>query len=116
MPLHPPHRCGYPSGIAMYVFVQITSLQRSPLTRLQNSLVFVSHTHGVWANPERKPSKRYGRLIQSPESDLSAMMVTHKPEVFSWISERTDEFSDEDEDEDEDEAGMEAPKFQEMRD
>lgn len=56
----------------------------------QNSLVFVSHTHGVWNNSEnrRKPSKRYGRLIQSPRTGLNEMLLHHKQEVFKWIEER----------------------------
>lgn len=73
------------------------------LTRraLQNSLVFVSHTHGVW-KPERKPSKRYGTLINSPEAGLSEMLAKHKEEVFAWISNRVDESSGEEEGSDQD--------------
>ncbi|KAF7585373.1 Histone deacetylase hda1 [Aspergillus hancockii] len=57
-----------------------------------NSLVFVSHTHGVWnpAENRRKPSKRYGHLIQSEKSELSEMLMHHKNEVFQWIEERAD--------------------------
>ncbi|KAL1984364.1 hypothetical protein VTN96DRAFT_9225 [Rasamsonia emersonii] len=56
----------------------------------ENSLVYVSHTHGVWNNVEgrRRPSKRYGRLIQSPKAGLSEMLVHHKHEVFEWIETR----------------------------
>ncbi|KAL1973489.1 hypothetical protein VTN31DRAFT_6124 [Thermomyces dupontii] len=56
----------------------------------ENSLVFVSHTHGVWNNTEnrRKPSKRYGRLIQSPRTGLNEMLLHHKHEVFKWIEDR----------------------------
>ncbi|KAL1964360.1 hypothetical protein VTN77DRAFT_7045 [Rasamsonia byssochlamydoides] len=55
-----------------------------------NSLVFVSHTHGVWNNVEgrRRPSKRYGRLLRSPKAGLSEMLVHHKNEVFDWIESR----------------------------
>lgn len=42
------------------------------------------------------------------------MLARHKLEVFSWISERTDESSDEEDDEGE--AGVEAEKDQEMKD
>ncbi|GAB1210101.1 hypothetical protein APSETT445_008891 [Aspergillus pseudonomiae] len=57
-----------------------------------NSLVFVSHTHGVWNTVEnrRKPSKRYGHLIQSSKSGLSEMLVHHQEEVFQWIEDRAD--------------------------
>jgi histone deacetylase 6 len=66
-----------------------------------NSLVFVSHTHGVWNNVEtrRKPSKRYGHLIQSPKAGLSEMLMHHKDEVFKWIEERADEAESEEEEE-----------------
>ncbi|KKK18747.1 hypothetical protein P175DRAFT_0532574 [Aspergillus ochraceoroseus IBT 24754] len=58
-----------------------------------NSLVFVSHTHGVWKNTEnrRKPSKRYGHLLQSPKSGLSEMLMHHKDEVFQWIQSRAEQ-------------------------
>lgn len=67
----------------------------------QNSLVYVSHTHGVWNNVEtrRKPSKRYGTLIQSPKAGLSEMLMHHKDEVFKWIEERADEVESEEEEE-----------------
>lgn len=42
------------------------------------------------------------------------MLARHKPEVFSWISERTDEYSDGEDHEDE--AGVEAERDQEMKD
>ncbi|KAI9042059.1 histone deacetylase hdaA [Aspergillus affinis] len=56
-----------------------------------NSLVLVSHTHGVWsAEPRRKPSKRYGHLLPSPKAGLTEMMLHHKEEVCKWIEERVD--------------------------
>jgi histone deacetylase 6 len=56
----------------------------------QNSLVYVSHTHGVWSNMEnrRKPSKRYGRLLRSPKAGLNEMLLHHKQEVIDWIETR----------------------------
>lgn len=55
--------------------------------------MFVSRAHGVW-NPEtnrhKKPSKRYGNLIQSPKEGLSEILMHHKSEVYEWISERVD--------------------------
>ncbi|GAB1192418.1 hypothetical protein APSETT444_001609 [Aspergillus pseudonomiae] len=65
---------------------------RAIASHTQNSLVFVSHTHGVWNTVEnrRKPSKRYGHLIQSSKSGLSEMLVHHQEEVFQWIEDRAD--------------------------
>ena len=66
---------------------------------IQNSLVFVSNSHGIWATPDRRSSKRYGQLVHSPKSDLNEMLDEHKEEVYKWISERADraeEESDED--------------------
>ncbi|KAJ5992086.1 histone deacetylase [Penicillium sp. IBT 35674x] len=48
----------------------------------ENSLVFVSHQHGVW---EHKPSKRYGNLRKSPQATISDMLAEHKEETFDWI-------------------------------
>lgn len=58
----------------------------------QNSLVFVSRSHGVWNSTDsrRKPSKRYGHLVQSPSLGLSEMLMHHKNDVFEFISERAD--------------------------
>jgi len=77
-------------------------------------LVFVSHTHGVWNNVEtrRKPSKRYGHLIQSPTSGLSEMLKHHREDVFKWIEERADE---EDSEEEEEEKEEEEEQEQEQR-
>ncbi|KAL2865025.1 histone deacetylase hdaA [Aspergillus lucknowensis] len=57
-----------------------------------NSLVFVSHAHGVWKSTDtrRKPSKRYGHLLQSPRAGLSEMLMHHKGEVFDWIQRRVE--------------------------
>ncbi|KAL3476461.1 hypothetical protein BJX99DRAFT_227752 [Aspergillus californicus] len=54
-----------------------------------NSLVFVSHAHGVWKT-SRKASKRYGHLSMSPKANLSEMLVHHKEEVFKWVRDRVD--------------------------
>ncbi|KAJ5688810.1 Histone deacetylase clr3 [Penicillium macrosclerotiorum] len=62
-----------------------------------NSLVFVSKTHSVWGNPDRKPSKRYGRLHKSEKTSLSEMLSEHKAEVFEWLAERADEEPSEEE-------------------
>ncbi|KAJ5948031.1 hypothetical protein N7466_001046 [Penicillium verhagenii] len=53
----------------------------------ENSLVFVSHEHGIW---DHKLSKRYGLLRKSPQSYLDDMVGQHKQEVFDWISGRID--------------------------
>ncbi|PGH36252.1 histone deacetylase 6/10 [[Emmonsia] crescens] len=58
-----------------------------------NSIVFVSHLHSVWAGPEnsRKLSKRYGRLIRSPNRGLNEMLNAHKEDVFKFMVDRLDE-------------------------
>ncbi|KAJ5507082.1 hypothetical protein N7527_009225 [Penicillium freii] len=65
----------------------------------ENSIVFVSNSHGIWDIQDRRPSKRYGKLVHSPKFDLNEMLDEHKEEVYKWISERADrveEESDED--------------------
>ncbi|KAL4747341.1 hypothetical protein BDW72DRAFT_182965 [Aspergillus terricola var. indicus] len=63
-----------------------------------NSLVFVSKAHGVWKS-DRKATKRYGKLIQSPREGLSEMLMHHKDEVFQWIEDRIEPDSEETEEE-----------------
>lgn len=61
--------------------------------------MFVSNSHGIWDIQDRRPSKRYGKLVHSPKFDLNEMLDEHKEEVYKWISERADrveEESDED--------------------
>ncbi|KAJ5177286.1 Histone deacetylase clr3 [Penicillium canariense] len=64
-----------------------------------NSLVFVSESHGLWNNQDRKPSKRYGKLYKSNKTSLNEMMAEHQPQVFEWLAERADEAVEETEDE-----------------
>ncbi|GLI79815.1 histone deacetylase hda1 [Penicillium ochrochloron] len=64
-----------------------------------NSLVFVSESHSVWKDKERKPSKRYGKLYKSSKSSLSEMMTESQQQVFEWLADRADEALDETEDE-----------------
>ncbi|CEJ59885.1 Putative Histone deacetylase HdaA [Penicillium brasilianum] len=64
-----------------------------------NSLVFVSGSHGIWKDQDRKPSKRYGRLYKSEKSTLGEMMTENQQQVFEWLAERADEALDETEDE-----------------
>ena len=54
---------------------------------IENSMVFVSHTHSLW-NAERKTSKRYGRLQKSPAKQLHDMIAQHKEEAFAFIQAR----------------------------
>ncbi|KAJ5272293.1 Histone deacetylase clr3 [Penicillium angulare] len=68
-----------------------------------NSLVFVSHVHGVW---DRKRSLRYGFMRKSEKTELSEMLSEHMDEVFEWISDRIAVPSDEEEEEDEDSSQM----------
>lgn len=48
----------------------------------------------------RRPSKRYGTLVQSPVSGLNEMLDEHKETVFEWISERADVIHEESAEED----------------
>ncbi|EPS34986.1 hypothetical protein PDE_09951 [Penicillium oxalicum 114-2] len=64
-----------------------------------NSLVFVSESHAVWKDQDRKPSKRYGTLFKSSKSSLGEMMTEHQQQVFEWLADRADEALDETEDE-----------------
>lgn len=66
---------------------------------VQNSLVFVAGSHGIWKDQDRKPSKRYGRLYKSEKSSLGEMMTENQQQVFDWLAERADEALDETEDE-----------------
>ncbi|CAI7670803.1 unnamed protein product [Penicillium bialowiezense] len=66
----------------------------------ENSLVIVAGSHGVWDNGMRRPSKRYGTLVQSPVSGLNEMLDEHKETVFEWISERADVIHEETAEED----------------
>ncbi|CAG8287133.1 unnamed protein product [Penicillium salamii] len=66
----------------------------------ENSLVFVASSHGIWNKDLRRPSKRYGTLVQSSASDLNEMLDQHKEAVFEWISERADGAGEETGDED----------------
>ncbi|KAJ5673297.1 histone deacetylase [Penicillium longicatenatum] len=61
----------------------------------ENSLVFVSHQHGVW---EHKPSKRYGNLRKSPQGTLSEMLSEHKEEAFDWITDHIKVLSESEDD------------------
>lgn len=61
----------------------------------ENSLVFVSRTHGLWKRD--KVYKRSGKTIKSLETELSDMLPYHMESVFKWIAERADEPEKEDE-------------------
>ena len=54
---------------------------------IDNSIVFVSHTHSLW-NAERKTSKRYGKLQKSPAKQLHDMIALHKEEALAFIQAR----------------------------
>ncbi|KAI9800437.1 MAG: Histone deacetylase hda1 [Piccolia ochrophora] len=54
----------------------------------KNSLVFVNKDHLVWS-PDRKPPKRkFGRVMKSSKSDLSAMLMLHREQVAAWVEGR----------------------------
>ena len=51
----------------------------------QHSLNFVSNNHLVWEIDRKKPSKRFGNLIRSPESRLNDMLIKHQEEAQEFI-------------------------------
>ncbi|KAK5304086.1 Histone deacetylase hda1 [Exophiala xenobiotica] len=53
----------------------------------ENSLVYVSHVHSLWKK-DNKPSRKYGRLVQSGGAVLNVMMKMHEDEVTEWIKEK----------------------------
>jgi hypothetical protein len=55
----------------------------------QNSNVFVSHTHSLWTQTERKMSRRYGKVSRSAGTSLNEMLMLHEEQVFAWISAKT---------------------------
>lgn len=58
--------------------------------------MFVSHAHNAWAG-DRKLSKRYGKLVQSPKEWLTEMLRFHRKEVTAWLLERIVKVEDENE-------------------
>jgi len=55
----------------------------------QNSRVFVAHQHSLWFKTDRKMSRRYGGVEQSPGTRLAEMLILHRQQVFAWVAERT---------------------------
>jgi Arb2 domain len=55
----------------------------------QNSRVFVAHQHSLWVKTDRKMSRRYGGVVQSPGTGLAEMLILHRQQVFAWVAERT---------------------------
>jgi hypothetical protein len=47
----------------------------------------VSHVHSLWKK-DNKPSRKYGRLVQSGGAVLNVMMKMHEDEVTEWIKEK----------------------------
>lgn len=52
---------------------------------IQHSLNFVSNNHLVWDIDRKKPSKRLGNLVRSPESTLNDMLIKHQEEAQEFI-------------------------------
>jgi len=54
-----------------------------------NTLNFISKTHHVWdPDRQRKPSKRYGTLIESSQVGVNDMLTEHQEDVEGWILKR----------------------------
>jgi histone deacetylase 6 len=56
----------------------------------QNSKVFVAHQHSLWSKTDRRMSRRYGAVEQSPGTKLNEMLILHRHQVFAWVAERTE--------------------------
>jgi len=57
----------------------------------QLSLNLVSNEHLVWnMDGGKKPSKRFGNLVRSPETGLNDMLVHHQEQVQDFIVERSE--------------------------
>lgn len=76
-----------PSGVNVPV-VGLTREHDDTLQRwfYQHSQHFVGHTHAFWERP--RPSRRFGRLVKSPETRLQRMLEDHHDEVFQWIEDQ----------------------------
>ena len=55
----------------------------------QNSNVFVARAHSLWEKTERKMSRRYGKVQQSPGTTINEMLILHREEVFAWVAAKT---------------------------
>lgn len=56
-----------------------------------NSRVYVAHDHACWSDPKletKVKKKRFGTVLQSPETGLAAMMRRHAAEVQEFIAGR----------------------------
>lgn len=56
-----------------------------------NSRVYVANDHACWIDPKQETKvkkKRFGTVIRSQETGLSAMMKRHFTEVTQFITDR----------------------------
>ncbi|KZF20599.1 Arginase/deacetylase [Xylona heveae TC161] len=54
----------------------------------KNSMVFVSGTHLVWSPDRRRPKKKFGNLIKSPQNGLNEMLHAHQQQIQKFILDR----------------------------
>ncbi|KAL9080214.1 MAG: hypothetical protein Q9157_000997 [Trypethelium eluteriae] len=57
----------------------------------QHSLIFVARKHGLW-DRDRKPRKKFGRLVESAYDDLNEMLVGHREQVMRLLEQETEEW------------------------
>jgi histone deacetylase 6 len=68
-----------------YPLHQIMPSSHSHAASSQNSLILVQGDHLVWEPDRKKPSRRFGRLVQSPHNGLENMLTQHMAEVKGFV-------------------------------
>ena len=63
-------------------------LDERPKWYRQHSVNLVSHNHNVWGIDHKKPSKRFGTLVQADFDGLNDMLVDNKERVQEYIVDR----------------------------
>lgn len=59
------------------------------------SNIFVAQNHYIWEKAKHKaPSRRWGRLIESPHNSIQEMLGHHKEQVFDKMLELTEGWRD----------------------
>ncbi|KAI9823121.1 MAG: Histone deacetylase hda1 [Phylliscum demangeonii] len=53
----------------------------------KNTLIFAGKLHDAWES-DGPPRKKFGKVIESSEASVSAMLAAHQPDVVNWIARR----------------------------
>ena len=54
----------------------------------EHSLIFVAGKHALW-DRDRKPRRKFGKLVESPFDDLNEMLLQHRAQVTGLLEEAT---------------------------